>query len=373
MTRLQRLLDEQDQSPWLDDLSRPGLRNGWLAGAVARGIRGVTTNPTIIAKSIEASDAYDGQFAALMSADCTVDAAYWDLVVADVADALRILHPTFRQSGGDDGFVSIEVAPALARDTKATVAAATGLHERINEPNLLVKVPATLEGVGAVETLISEGRSVNVTLIFSLARYRQILDAYLSGLETFAQRGGDLSSVHSVASFFVSRVDTEVDRRLDELGTDDALALKGRAAIAQAKVAYQLYRAAHSGARWSNLARRGARVQRPLWASTSTKNATDSDTKYVDNLIGPDTVNTLTERTMSAFEDHGAVTRTVDSGLTDASYVMHALPRVGIDMADVAATLERQGLESFTASMDHVLGTLAQKAHVDWRSKEAAV
>jgi transaldolase len=371
MTRLQQLFAEEAQSPWLDNLSRPGLRDGWLAGAVARGIRGVTTNPTIIAKSIESSDAYDDQFEALMSAGLRVDAAYWDLAITDVTDALQILRPTFRQSGGGDGFVSIEVSPQWARNTTATVAAARRLHERINEPNLLVKVPATREGVDAVETLISEGRSVNVTLIFSLARYRQILDAYVSGLETFAQRGGDLTSVHSVASFFISRVDTEVDRRLNDLGTDVALALRGRAAIAQAKVAYQLCRAAHSGERWSNLARRGARVQRPLWASTSTKNARDPETKYVDNLIGPDTVNTLTEHTMSAFEDHGAVARTVDTALTDASFVMHSLPRVGIDMEDVAATLEHRGLGSFEASMSHVLRTLAMKAHDDWRTREA--
>ena len=363
MTRLHRLFHEQGQSPWLDNLARPYLRDGTLADLVARGVRGVTANPTIVAKSIESSDAYDDQFEALLSAGHDVEQAYWELALTDVADALQILRPTFQQSGGNDGFVSIEVAPAWAWDTQATIAAASQLHERINEPNLLVKVPATREGVHAVEALISEGRSINVTLIFSLTRYREILDAYLSGLETFAQQGGDLSSVRSVASFFISRVNTEVDRRLDELGTEVALAMRGRAAIAQAKLAYQLYRGAHSGERWSSLAQRGARVQRPLWASTSTKNARDPETMYVDNLIGPSTVNTLAEHTMKAFEEHGAVARSVDSGLTDASFVMHALPKVGIDMADVGLTLERQALDSFTASMSHVVGALASKSH----------
>jgi transaldolase len=363
MSRLHRLFDEQGQSPWLDNLTRPYLRAGTLAELVAMGVLGVTANPSIVAKAIEASDAYDDQFEALLSAGHSVEDAYRELAVTDVADALQVLRPTFLQSVGKDGLVSIEVAPRWARDTAATIAAARQLHERIDEPNLLVKVPATTEGLPAIKALIGEGRNVNVTLLFSLTRYHEVIDAYLSGLEAFAERGGDLASVRSVASFFVSRVDTEVDRRLEEMGTEDALALRGRAGIAQAKIAYQVFRAAHSGPRWERLARRGARVQRPLWASTSTKNARDADTLYVDNLIGPDTINTLTEQTIEAFDDHGSVVRSVDTNLVDASYVIHALTRVGIDLGEVGLTLVRQGLASFEASMTHVLATLESKAH----------
>jgi transaldolase len=364
MSRLHRLFDEQGQSPWLDNLTRPYLRDGTLAHLVASGVRGVTANPTIVARAIEASDAYDEQFEALLSAGRGVEDAYWELVLTDVADALQVLRPTFHQSGGEDGFVSIEVAPEWAWDIEGTIADARYLHERIHQPNLLVKVPATSEGVHAVEALIGEGRGVNVTLLFSLTRYREILAAYLSGLETFALGGGDLSSVHSVASFFVSRVDTEVDRRLEDLGGEEALALRGRAALAQAKLAYQLFRSAHSGPRWARLARRGARVQRPLWASTSTKNARYPDTLYVDNLIGPDTVNTLTEHSIEAFEDHGAVARTIGTGLADANFVIRALSRTGINLDDVSLTLEREGLASFAASVAHVLGALEAKAHI---------
>jgi transaldolase len=286
MTKLARLHDEQRQSPWLDNLSRNDLRSGALVRLVANGVRGVTANPTIVAKAIEGSDAYDGQFELLMTRGRSVEDAYWDLAVADVVDALAILRPTFDAAEGRDGFVSIEVSPTDASDTKATIEAARRLHDRIAQPNLLVKIPATSQGVPAIEAMIGEGRSINVTLIFSLPRYREVLQAYLSGLEALAERGGDLSSVHSVASFFVSRVDTEVDRRLENLGDARALGMRGRAAIAQAKVAYEMFRRAHSGARWERLAALGAHVQRPLWASTSTKNPAYPDTLYVDNLIG---------------------------------------------------------------------------------------
>ena len=211
--------------------------------------------------------------------------------------------------------------------------------------------------------MVAEGRSINVTLVFSLARYRQVLEAYLSGLEALARRGGDLSTVRGVASFFVSRVDTEVDRRLEEIGTDEALALRGRAAVAQAKLAYRLFREAHTGARWERLADRGARVQRPLWASTSTKNPRYPDTLYVDSLIGPDTVNTLPESTLQAFEDHGRLARTIDVGLGAAELVMHALAKAGVDMDDVGHTLGGEGIAAFQASFAHVLGTLEAKSH----------
>jgi transaldolase len=362
MTMLQRLYDEQGQSPWLDNLTRAYLRDGTLGRLVADGIRGVTANPTIFARAIEGSDAYDEQFAARIAQGRPVTDAYWDLVVDDIIDALGILRPTFDSSGGTDGFVSVEVAPELARDTDATIAAARQLHERIARPNLFVKIPATGQGVPAIQAMIAEGRSINITLIFSLARYAEVIDAHLAGLETFARRGGDLSRVHSVASFFVSRVDTEVDRRLEAIGTGDALALRGQAAVAQAKLAYRLFQDRFSGPRWQALAARGAHVQRPLWASTSTKNPSYSDTRYVDGLIGPDTVNTLPEATIAAFEDHGTIVRSLDRGVDDAEAVMDRLAEVGVDMDDVGRTLEDQGVTGFHESFAHVLRVLETKA-----------
>src|SRR6185312_12937517 len=261
MTRLQRLYAEQRQSPWLDNLTRPYLRDGTLARFVADGIRGVTANPTILAKAIEGSDAYDAQFATLTAQGHAVEDAYWELAVQDVADALTVLRSVYDNSDGNDGFVSIEVAPELARDTDATIAAARELHQRISEPNLFVKVPATAEGIPAIAALIGEGLSINVTLIFSLSRYAQVIDAYLQGLENLAEHGGDVAGVRSVASFFVSRVDTEVDKRLDQIGGQDALALRGHAAVAQARLAYRLFRDRFSGERWENLAARGAHLQ----------------------------------------------------------------------------------------------------------------
>jgi transaldolase len=363
MTAIGRIFDEQRQSLWLDNLSRTDLRDGTLARLIASGIRGVTANPTITARAIESSDAYDEQLATLLSAGHPVEDAYDELVIADVVRALELLRPVFDQSRGGDGFVSIEVAPRWAHDRDATVVAARGLHERISQPNLLVKIPATDEGVRAIEAMIAEGRSINVTLLFSLRRYGQVLAAYLSGLEELSRRGADLSTVHSVASFFVSRVDTEVDRRLDASGSQAAARLRGRSAVAQAKLAYQLFRKAHSGERWERLERQGARVQRPLWASTSAKNPAYPDTLYVDNLIGPDTVNTLPESTLEAFASHGTVARTIDVGVEDALGVMAALSAVGVDMDDVGHQLETQGIAAFDASVAHVLATLEAKSH----------
>jgi transaldolase len=362
MTKLQRLYQEQGQSPWLDNLTRGYLRDGTLGRLVADGIRGVTANPTILAKAIEGSDAYNQQFATLVAQGRPVADAYWDLVVDDIAGALGVLGPTYDESGGGDGFVSVEVAPELAHDTDATIAAARQLHQRIAQPNLFVKIPATAEGVPAIQAMIAEGRSINVTLIFSLARYAEVIEAYLVGLEALARRGGDLASVHSVASFFVSRVDTEVDRRLDAVASGDALALRGRAAVAQGKLAYRLFRDRFSGPRWERLAARGAHPQRPLWASTSTKNPAYPDTLYVDGLIGPDTVNTLPEPTIAAFEDHGTVARTIDREVDDAGAVLRALAEVGVDMDDVGRTLEDQGVASFHESFVHVLQALEAKA-----------
>ena len=362
MTKLHRLYDEHGQSPWLDNLTRTFLRDGTLARYVEQGIRGVTANPTIFAKAIEGSDAYDEQFAALAGAGPTIRDAYWEVVIDDVRDALALLRPTFDASGGTDGFVSIEVAPELARDTDGTIAAARDLHHRIDQPNLFVKIPATPEGIPAIQAMTAAGRSINITLIFSLGRYESVIEAYLAGLEELARSAGDISQVHSVASFFVSRVDTETDRRLETIGTPDALALRGKAAVAQAKLAYRLFSERFTGRRWEDLAARGARLQRPLWASTSTKNPAYADTLYVDNLIGADTVNTLPEATIAAFEDHGAVARTIDTGVEDAATVMDRLAAVGIDMDDVGVTLEGKGVAGFHESFAHVLDTLTAKA-----------
>lgn len=360
MTKLQQLFVECGQSPWLDNLTRPYLRDGTLARMVSQGIRGVTANPTIFARAIQGSDEYDDQFRTLITTGANVADAYWELVIHDVEAACAVLRPTFDASEGTDGFVSIEVAPELARDTDATVTAARDLHERIALPNLFVKIPATAEGVPAIRAMISEGRSINITLIFSLARYAEVIDAYLDGLETLAATGGDPGSVQSVASFFVSRVDTEVDHRLDADAYDRDL--RGRAAVAQAKLAYELFRARFSGDRWDRLAALGAHVQRPLWASTSTKDAAYPDTLYVDSLIGPDTVNTLPEATIAAFEDHGRLARTIDTDVEDAREVMHRLEAAGIDMDDVGLTLEDHGVASFHQSFQDVLGELDTKA-----------
>jgi transaldolase len=347
MTKLQRLHAEHGQSPWLDNLTRHYLRDGTLARMVGEGIRGITANPTIFAKAIGSSPDYDEQLLSLIADGYSVQDAYWELVATDIIDALAVLRPVFDASGGTDGFVSVEVAPELARDTPATIAAARQLHTRIDEPNLFVKIPATAEGIPAIQAMIAEGRNINITLIFSLTRYAEVIDAYQSGLETFTDGGGDPSTVHSVASFFVSRVDTEVDRRLGALDSRDAFAWRGRAAVAQAKLAYRLFVERFSDRRWERLAARGAHRQRPLWASTSTKNPTYSDTLYVDSLIGPDTVTTLPEATIRDYEDHGTLTRTIDVGVEEADLTMRRLAAVGIDMEAVGLTLENQGVAGF--------------------------
>ncbi|MEO6126091.1 MAG: transaldolase [Ilumatobacteraceae bacterium] len=362
MTRLQRLHDEQGQSPWLDNLTRGYLRDGTLARIVDEGIRGVTSNPTIFARAIEGSNDYDAQFGDLIRAGRGVVDAYWNLVVDDVIDALEVLRPTFDVSGGGDGFVSIEVDPGLAHDASGTIRAARDLHQRIDRPNLFVKIPATTEGVEAIQAMIAEARSINVTLIFSIARYAEVIEAYLSGLEAAAERGADLASVHSVASFFLSRVDTEVDRRLGDIGNDAALALRGSAAVAQAQVAYRMFQNSFAGERWERLAAQGARPQRPLWASTSTKDATLPDTLYVDNLIGPDTVNTLPENTILAFENHGTVARTIDADPDAAQMALDKLVANGIDLDDVGRTLETEGVEKFRVSFAHLLASLEAKS-----------
>ena len=363
MGRLHDLYDLEGQSPWLDNLKRGWITSGELERWVERGIRGITSNPTIFQKAIEASDAYDDQFGTLMRDGRTVTDSYWELVTSDIREALRILRPVFDASGGGDGFVSVEVAPSLAHDTDGTIAAARHLNETIAQPNLLVKIPGTAEGLPAIEQMIAEGRSVNVTLLFSIERYREVIDAYLNGLERYAASGGDLSTVSSVASFFVSRVDTEADNRLAAIGTPEALELQGKTAVANAQLAYGLFLERFAGERWDALAAKGARLQRPLWASTSTKNPAYPDTLYVDTLIGPDTVNTMPDGTLADVEDHGTIARTVDADLAAARSVLDRLAEVGVDLGDVTATLEAEGVASFSKSFDELIAALDTKAH----------
>jgi transaldolase len=362
MERLRRLHDEFGQSPWLDNLTRGYLTSGQLVALREAGVRGLTSNPTIFQKAIEGSPDYDEQFR--MLAGAPIEDVYWAMVLADIRGALDVFAPVHDASGGADGFVSVEVSPALAQDTEGTAAAARRLSEAVGRPNLMIKIPATRAGLPAIRAMVAEGRSVNVTLIFGLERYAEVMEAYLAGLEDRARiPGADLSTVASVASFFISRVDTEIDRRLDAIGTPEALALRGRAAVAQAKLAYRWFRTVFSGPRWEALAARGARVQRPLWASTSTKNPAYPDTRYVDELIGPDTVNTLPDATLAAFADHGHPARTVDVGLDAAEASWAALAGLGVDVADVADRLETEGLAAFSKSFDELLGSLEAKAH----------
>ena len=360
-TRLHDLYERERQSPWVDNLTRNAINDGSLQQLVEAGIRGVTSNPTIFQKAISGSDAYDEQFTSLIRQK-TVEDAYWDVVFDDIRDALRVLRPVYDESGGCDGFVSLELSPALARDTATSTADARRFHETIGEPNLMVKIPGTAEGLPAVQQMIAEGRNINITLIFSVERYHQVIDAYVSGLEALAASGGDVSRVASVASFFVSRVDTEVDRRLDAIGTERALSLRGKAAVAQAKLAYDLYAERIASDRWRALAAKGANPQRPLWASTSTKNPSYPDLLYVDTLIGPDTVNTLPDATIDAFLDHGTVARTIDVDVDGARRTLDALADVGIDMADVSAQLEEEGIAAFAKSYDELLQALSDKA-----------
>ncbi len=359
MSRLHDLYSEQGQSPWLDNLKRSWIVSGELQGWVDRGARGITSNPSIFQKAMTGTDAYDEQLRSLAAEGASVEESYWKLVVRDIMDALEILRPVHESSDGLDGYVSVEVDPRLATDTGGTIAAARELHGRIDRPNLYVKIPATAEGIPAIHRMISEGRSINVTLIFSLDRYREVMEAYVSGLESCP---GDLSGVSSVASFFISRTDNEVDRRLDVLGGPEALSLRGRAAVAQGQVAYDMFRTVFRGPRWDSLVQRGARVQRPLWASTSTKNPSYPDTLYVDTLIGPDTVNTLPDATLEAFEAHGTVARTIDADPDSAHGVLRAVSDVGVDLAEVSRVLEDEGVAAFVASFDDLLADLGAKA-----------
>jgi transaldolase len=354
-TRLHQLADH-GQSVWIDFLSRDLLRAGELALMVREdAVTGVTSNPTIFANALADGDVYDEQIA---TSDGDAMSVFLALAMRDVTGACDLLRPIWERTAGRDGYVSIEVDPNLAHDTEATIAQATHFHEAIARPNLLVKIPATDAGVPAIEEMTTRGYAINVTLIFSLTRHHQVAEAYLRGLERLAASGGDPSRVHSVASFFVSRVDTETDRRLAESGRDD---LKGRLGIANAKLAYQQYKALFYGKRWDDLAARGATPQRCLWASTSVKDPSLRDTLYVEELLGPETISTMPEETIRAFQDHGRVELRLEADLDDAQYLFNKLYAAGVDYDDVVATLEREGIEKFVASLNELLKRVADK------------
>ncbi len=359
MSSLHNLYREYRQSPWLDNLRRDWINNGELSRWVERGVRGLTSNPSIFQKAMTSGDKYDEQFSSLLADGMGVADAYWELVLTDIGGALDALAPVHEESDGLDGFVSVEVDPKLARDTDSTLAAARALNQRVDRPNLYVKIPGTAEGLPAIQSMTAEGRSVNVTLLFSLSRYADVIEAYLCGLE---ECEGDLSTVSGVASFFISRTDTEVDRRLEAIGTPEALALRGQTAVAQGQVAYQIFKQKFSGPRWEALSARGARVQRPLWASTSTKNPAYPDTLYVDQLIGPDTVNTLPDATLEAFLDHGQLARTVDADPAAAQAVLDRVTDVGVDLEAVAHRLEDEGVSAFVKSFDDLIESLTATA-----------
>jgi transaldolase len=347
------------QSVWVDFLSREEIRGGKLQSLIDDdAVVGATSNPTIFQKAMTAGDAYDEQLHELPDSRDVTD-VFWALAEQDVREACEVFRPVFDRTGGRDGFVSIEVDPRLAYDTLATFREAMRLHEAIDRSNLFVKIPATKPGLAAIEDAIAKGRSINITLIFSLRRYAEVAESYIRGIERLIAEGGDPRGVYSVASFFVSRIDTEADRRLDEIGGHDEL--KGKLAIANAKLAYQHYRESFAGPRWDFLAAKGATPQRVLWASTSTKNPAYPDTLYVEELIGQDTINTMPEETIRAYQDHGDPKPRLPEDLDDARRVFAGLEEAGVDYDDVTDTLEREGVEKFSGSFDELMTALAAK------------
>lgn len=361
-TSLQRLFSEAGQSPWLDNLRRGDLDNGRLEALISAGVRGLTSNPTIFQKSIQSSADYDEQLADCIRRGLDPTGAYWEMVVDDIERAARLFSSMHRESGGEDGFVSVEVDPRLAHDTHGTIEAARDLRRRIQSPNVMIKIPATLEGLPAITQMLSEGCSVNVTLIFSLDRYRKVLDAFVAGIEQLHANGSGIDAVRSVASFFISRVDTEIDAALQADGSPGALAMCGRSAINQARLAYGLFEEVRASSRWTGLERAGARMQRPLWASTSTKNPSYRDVLYVEELIGADSVNTLPEATLEAFLDHGTVASTIAHDVERCREEWNSLAGFGVDVEEVAARLERDGVASFVSSFEDLIASLSAKA-----------
>jgi transaldolase len=356
---LQRL-SALGQSVWVDFLSRESIRGGHLQGLIENAaVVGATSNPTIFQKAMTKGHAYDDQLSELAASGAGLEETFWALAERDIEDACDLFRPVWERTGRRDGYVSLEVDPRLAYETLATFREAMRLHEEVERPNLMVKIPATKPGLGAIEDVVAKGRSINVTLIFSLRRYAEVAESYVRGIERLVAEGGDPSKVASVASFFVSRIDTEADRRLDELGGHDRL--KGKLAIANAKLAYAHYKEVFSGPRWEFLAGKGATAQRVLWASTSTKNPSYPDTLYIDELIGADTVNTMPEETILAYQDHGDPQARLQTGIGEAHKVFDQLREAGIDYDDVTTTLEREGVQKFSESYAELLEALHEK------------
>ncbi len=367
MTDALKRLSDEGVAIWLDDLSRHKISSGHLGELIdEHHVVGITTNPTIFQKAISSDEKYDQQVSDLAARGVTVDEALRMITAADVRDAADVMRPVYEATGGKDGRVSIEVDPRLAHNTKATVAEARQLAWLVDRPNAFIKIPATKNGLPAITETVGKGISVNVTLIFSLDRYREVIDAYLSGLEKAKSLGMDLSAIHSVASFFVSRVDTEIDKRLDAVGTDEARELKSKSAVANARLAYQAYEEVFGSAdgsvepseRWQTLERAGANGQRPLWASTGVKDPSLPDTLYVTELVAPNTVNTMPEATLRAVGDHGEITGdTVRASYADAKAVLDAVGKLGISYDDVVQVLEDEGVEKFEASWNELLSS----------------
>ncbi|WP_405194825.1 transaldolase [Streptomyces anulatus] len=357
MTDALKRLSDEGVAIWLDDLSRKRITSGNLAELIDQShVVGVTTNPSIFQKAISSGDGYEQQLTDLAARKVTVEEALRMITTADVRDAADILRPVFDATDGQDGRVSIEVDPRLAHNTTATVAEAKQLAWLVDRPNTLIKIPATKAGLPAITETIGRGISVNVTLIFSLERYRAVMDAYLAGLEKAKAAGLDLSKIHSVASFFVSRVDTEIDKQLDAIGSDEAKAVKGKSALANARLAYEAYEEVFSSDRWAPLDKAQANKQRPLWASTGVKDPSLKDTLYVDDLVAPNTVNTMPEATLEAVADHGEITGdTVTGGYDRARADLDAIKKLGISYDDVVQVLEDEGVEKFEASWNDLL------------------
>ena len=348
------------QSVWIDNLSRESIRGGHLQSLIDDfSVVGATSNPTIFQKAMTTGDAYDEQIKELSGDGPDGKTVFWALAERDIKDACDVFKPVWERSGHRDGYVSLEVDPGLAYETLATFREAIKLHETVDRPNLMVKIPATKPGLAAIEDVLAEGHSINVTLIFSLSRYAEVAESYVRGIERLVAAGGDPGTVASVASFFVSRIDTEADRRLDELGGHGEL--RGKLAIANAKLAYAHYLEVFSGPRWEYLVGKGATPQRVLWASTSTKDPAYKDTLYVEELIGADTVDTMPEETVEACQDHGIAEARLEQGLEQAQEVFTALERAGISYADVTDTLEREGVEKFSNSFDELIAALSSK------------
>ena len=350
-------LSEAGVSIWLDDLSRERLSSGSLQKLIdEKNVVGVTTNPSIFQAAITSGTDYDAKIAELAIQGASVEETIFEITTTDVADACDLFAPIAAATQGVDGRVSIEVDPRLAWNTEGTIAEAKQLYKKVNKGNVLIKIPATLEGLAAITATLGEGISVNVTLIFSLERYRAVINAFQSGLKLAKEKGHDLSTIHSVASFFVSRVDTEIDKRLDAIGTGEAKALKGKAGVANARLAYQVYEELFSTERWAVLAEAGARPQRPLWASTGVKDPAYPDTLYVTGLVAADVVNTMPEKTLDATFDHGVVTGdTITGTYEEANDALNALEGLGVSYNEVVALLESEGLDKFVASWKELL------------------